>query len=56
VKKQILILLLTLMLLSGCVVNYIKELSFKGSSENWGAAVNYKYSELFRPFQGQWQS
>jgi len=51
VKKQILTLLLVIILLSGCAANYIKELSFKGNSENWEAVLNYKYTELFEPAQ-----
>ena len=51
VKKQVLVLLLTLIFLSGCAANYIKQLSFKGDSENWEAVLNYKYIELFEPAQ-----
>jgi len=51
VKEQIIILLLTLIFLSGCAANYVKELSYKGNSENWEAALNYKSNELFEPAQ-----
>ena len=40
-----------LILISGCAANYIKQLSFKGDSENWEAVLNYKYTELFEPAQ-----
>ncbi len=50
-KKQLLTLSLILILISGCAANYIKQLSFKGDSENWKAVLNYKYTELFEPAQ-----